>query len=66
MISVSFFILQKHYHLPGRAAMATAYGMDGREVEVPAPVFLIISFEWRETESAWYVGHYLAYCTSPG
>jgi hypothetical protein len=21
---------------------------------------------WGETESTWYVGHYLAYCTSPG
>jgi hypothetical protein len=20
---------------------------------------------WSETESIWYVGHYLAYCTSP-
>jgi hypothetical protein len=23
-------------------------------------------FGWGETESTWYVGHYLAYCTSPG
>jgi hypothetical protein len=22
-------------------------------------------FRWGETESTWYVGHYLAYCTSP-
>jgi hypothetical protein len=21
---------------------------------------------WGETESTWYAGHYLAYCTSPG
>jgi hypothetical protein len=26
----------------------------------------ICVFGWGETESTWYVGHYLAYCTSPG
>jgi hypothetical protein len=29
--------------------------------------FFFFSFlGWGETESTWYVGHYLAYCTSPG
>jgi hypothetical protein len=23
-------------------------------------------FVWGETESTWYIGHYLAYCTSSG
>jgi hypothetical protein len=23
-------------------------------------------FGWDETESIWYIGHYFAYCTSPG
>jgi hypothetical protein len=27
-------------------------------------VFIILGFS--DTGSAWYVGHYLAYCTSPG
>jgi hypothetical protein len=30
--------------------------------------YTILSFflGWGETESTWYVGHYLAYCTGPG
>jgi hypothetical protein len=29
--------------------------------------YTVISFlGWGETESTWYVGHYLAYCTAPG
>jgi hypothetical protein len=29
-------------------------------------IIIIVSFlRWGETESTWYVGHYLAYCTSP-
>jgi hypothetical protein len=29
-------------------------------------VFLVFFVGWGKTESTWYVGHYLAYCTSPG
>jgi hypothetical protein len=30
-------------------------------------IMIFFSFwVWGETESTWYVGHYLAYCTSPG
>jgi hypothetical protein len=28
--------------------------------------FFLVSWGGSETESTWYVGHYLAYCTSPG
>jgi hypothetical protein len=27
--------------------------------------FDFVSWEWRETESTWNIGHHLAYCTSP-
>jgi hypothetical protein len=29
-------------------------------------IFFFGLLRWGETESIWYVGHYLAYCTSPG
>jgi hypothetical protein len=41
------------------------------DTEIMTPIYRLISFifnvvGWGETESTWYVGHYLAYCTSPG
>jgi hypothetical protein len=27
--------------------------------------FFLVFLEWGQTESTWYVGKYLAYCTSP-
>jgi hypothetical protein len=29
-------------------------------------LFFFSFLGWGETESTWYVGHYLVYCTSPG
>jgi hypothetical protein len=36
------------------------------ERRVGGSVFLFSFLRWGETESTWYVGHYFAYCTSPG
>jgi hypothetical protein len=36
-------------------------------VNIPLTFFNFFNFvEWGETESTWYVGLYLSYCTSPG
>jgi hypothetical protein len=35
--------------------------------EVTTEVVFFFGFvRWGETESTWYIGHCLAYCTSPG
>jgi hypothetical protein len=56
---------RKFFTLPGLELRPL--GPPARSQSLYQGTFFFFSFSgWGETESTWYVGQYLAYCTSPG